>query len=113
MLLREMFSPIGAPAEEKSDIDWTGDLKFFIDNDDKLLTNVLFPAVKRHRENKGNPNAYKLYIHPLESCLEQYCNKFEIDEKEKKFPKDSLIELAKKIAEEQEKHMTNGDYENK
>jgi hypothetical protein len=111
MLLREMFSPIGAPAEEKSDIDWMGDLKFFIDNDDKLLTNVFFPAVKKHKEHKGNPSAFKLYIRPLEQCVEQYCTKFEIDEKENKFSKEGLIELAKKIAEEQEKHMSNGDYE--
>ena len=111
MLLREMFSPIGAPNDEEQDIDWIGDLKFFIDNDDRLLNQHFFPAVKRHKEHVGNPNAYKVYIRPLENCLEQYCNKFEIEGREEKFPKESLIELAKKIAEEQEQHITNGDYD--
>jgi hypothetical protein len=111
MLLREMFSPIGAPKDNEADIDWLGDLKFFIDNDNKMLGNYFFPAVKRHKEHKGNPNAYKIYIRPLEKCLGEYCNKFKIEEAETKFPKESLIELAKKIAEEQERFMDNGDYE--
>ena len=29
MLLREMFSPIGAPKDEQQEIDWIDDLKFF------------------------------------------------------------------------------------
>ena len=40
MLLREMFSPIGAPKEQESDIDWIGDLKFFIDNDTDVLSKM-------------------------------------------------------------------------
>jgi hypothetical protein len=111
MLLSEMFSPIGAPKDNEQDIDWMGDLKFFIDNDEKMLGNYFFPAVKKHKEHKGNPNAYKLYMHPLESCLNHYKEKFQIEEAEEKFPKDKLIELAKKIAEEQERFMENGDYE--
>lgn len=111
MLLSEMFSPIGAPKDNEQDIDWMGDLKFFIDNDEKMLGNYFFPAVKKHKEHKGNPNAYKLYMRPLESCLSHYKEKFQIEEAEEKFPKDKLIELAKKIAEEQERFMENGDYE--
>jgi hypothetical protein len=86
-------------------------LKFFIDNDDTVLKNYFFPAVNRHKEHRGNPNAYKIYIRPLESCKEAYCEKFEIESAEDKFPKDKLIELAKMIATEQEKHMEKGDYE--
>ncbi len=38
MLLKEMFSAIGAPKEtDQQDIDWLDDLKFFIDNDDTML----------------------------------------------------------------------------
>jgi hypothetical protein len=111
MLLSEMFSPIGAPKDNDQDVDWLGDLKFFIDNDEKMLGNYFFPAVKKHKEHKGNPNAYKLYMRPLESCLGHYKEKFQIEEAEEKFPKDKLIELAKKIAEEQERFMENGDYE--
>jgi hypothetical protein len=50
-------------------------------------------------------------MRPLESCKESYCEKFEIESPEDKFPKEKLIELAKMIAAEQEKHMEKGDYE--
>jgi hypothetical protein len=36
---------------------------------------------------------------------------FEIDAPEEKFPKEKLIELAKRCAEEQEKYISKGDYE--
>jgi hypothetical protein len=36
MKLFELFSPIGAPKEADQDIDWIGDLKFYI-----LLLNVI------------------------------------------------------------------------
>jgi hypothetical protein len=111
MLLKEMFSPIGAPKQDQQDIDWLDDLKFFIDNDDAMLNNYFFPAVKRHKEHRGNPNAYKIYIRPIEHCKEAYCEKFEIDIPEEKFPKEKLIELAKRCAEEQEKYISKGDYE--
>jgi hypothetical protein len=110
MLLKEMFSAIGAPTSEQDDIDWIGDLKFFIDNDDAALKNYFFPAVDRHKEHKGHPDAYKIYMRPLESCKESYCEKFEIESPEDKFPKEKLIELAKMITAEQEKHMEKGDY---
>jgi hypothetical protein len=111
MLLREMFSTIGAPTSDQEDIDWVGDLKSFIDNDDTVLKNYFFPAVNRHKEYQGHPDAYKIYMRPLESCKESYCEKFEIESPEDKFPKEKLIELAKMIAAEQEKHMEKGDYE--
>lgn len=108
-----MFSPVGGPKEtEQPQIDWVDDLKFFIDNDNDMLNKNLFPAIRKHQEYQGHPEAYKLYIKPVERCLEHYCNKYEVDEKEEKFPKEELIELAKKIAEEQDKLIERGDYEN-
>ena len=112
MLLREMFSPIGAPNEADQEVDWMDDLKFFIDNDDKLLSGHFFPAVKRHKEHLGNPNVYKVYIRPIEHSLGEYCNKFDVENREEKFPKDKLIELAKRFATEQESHLKRGDYDN-
>jgi hypothetical protein len=109
MLLKEMFSPIGAPKEE-NDIDWIGDLKFFIDNDSQILSKQFFPAIKRHQQHKGHPDAYKLYLHPLEGVCETYCKKFEVKNKEEVFPKEKLIELAKHFADEQERHIERGDY---
>lgn len=110
MLLKEMFSPIGAPKEQEAEVDWIDDLKFFIDNDTDTLSNHFFPAIKRHQQYKGHPDAYKLYIKPLESCCNEYCNKYEVENKEEVFPKDKLIELAKRMAFEQEKHIDRGDY---
>jgi hypothetical protein len=111
MLLKEMFSPIGAPKDDQQDIDWLDDLKFFIDNNDQMLNQYFFPAIKRHKENKGNPHVFKLYIRPVENCLNQYCDKFDIENREEKFPKDKLIDLAKRFADEQEKYIEKGDYE--
>lgn len=113
MLLREMFSPIGAPKDDQQDIDWLDDLKFFIDNDNKSLEQYFFPAVKRHKEYQGNPNVFKVYIRPVERCMEMYCQKYEIENPEEKFPKEKIIELAKRFASEQEKFLERGDYENK
>jgi ABC-type tungstate transport system permease subunit len=111
MLLKEMFSSAEKPTDPQDDIDWLGDLKFFMDNDDTMLNQYFFPAVKRHKEHKGNPNAYKIYVRSLERCLEAYCNKFEVTEPQDKFPKEKIIELARHIAEEQEKFIERGDYD--
>lgn len=111
MLLKEMWSAIGAPKEDDQEIDWLDDLKFFIDNDDKMLSQYFFPAIKRHQEHKGNPSVFKIYIRPIEHCLDHYCDKFEIEDREEKFPKEKIIDLAKRFAEEQEKHIDKGDYE--
>ncbi len=111
MLLREMWSAIGAPKEEDQEIDWLDDLKFFIDNDDQMLNQYFFPAVKRHKEYQGHPRVFQVYIKPLQNCLNHYCDKFDIQDREEKFPKDKLIDLAKRIATEQEKYLEKGDYD--
>jgi len=110
MKLMEMFSAIGAPKEELKDIDWADDLKFFIDNDDKLLTQYMFPALQKHEKHAGHPDAYKLYLRPIKECCKIYIKKFEIENPKDKFTEDILEDLAKKIAEEQEKHIKDGDY---
>lgn len=109
MKLLEMFSAIGAPKQDDQSIDWIGDLKFFIDNDDKMLSNYFFPAIKKHELHKGNPNAWKLYMPGLERCAEAYCSKYEQSLGEI-FPKEKLIELAHQMAAEQERHIIKGDY---
>jgi len=111
MLLKEMFSPPEAD-KDQSDVDWIDDLKFFIDNDDKMLSNYFFPAVDKHKLHKGHPDAYKLYLKAIEHCKDHYCTKYEIQEPQDKFPKDKLIDLARMFADEQEKHIEDGSYEN-
>ena len=110
MKLNELFSPIGAPSKN-DDINWHSDFKFFIDNDNSVLSNVMFPAIKKHMNYRGHPSAYKIYIKPLQQCKEMYCNKYKIETPEEKFTKEDIIGMARKIAAEQEKYIERGDYE--
>lgn len=110
MKLLEMFSPIGAPKADQSDIDWLDDLKFYIDNDNSMLQKNLFPAIEKHKKHIDHPDAYKIYLAPIKRCCENYCEKFEIEDAEEKFSKEKLIELAKHIAQEQKKFILHGDY---
>jgi hypothetical protein len=112
MKLNEFF-PSPDKQDNDKDIDWADDLKFFIDNEPRLLSNYLFPAVKKHKDYIKHPKAYKIYLKPLNSCMKEYCKTFDIEDPGKKFPKELLIDLAKKIAEEQKKHLEDGDYETK
>lgn len=111
MLLNEMFSPIGAPKPDQSDIDWLDDLKFYIDNDNSMLQKNLFPAVEKHKKHVDHPDAYKIYLTPIKRCCENYCERFEIEDAEEKFPNEKLIELAKHIANEQKEFIKRGDYD--
>jgi len=113
MLLREMFGYYGAPAadKEEQEVDWLDDLHFYIDNNDQMLNQYFFPAVKRHKEHQGNPNVFKVYIRPIEHCLDHYCKEFSVSDREQKFPKEKIIELAKRYADEQNKFIEKGDYE--
>ena len=110
MLLKELFSPVGAPNDQENDINWHDDLKVFIDNE--VMSNVMFPAIKKHEKYRGHPDAYKLYIKPVESCCDMYCKKFDVQKPEEKFSRGNMISLARQIAKEQEMHLENGDYEN-
>lgn len=111
MLLREMFSPVGGPKEDQSDIDWLGDLKFFIDNDNRMLEDYFFPAVKKHQKYLKHPSAYKIYIKPLKRCLTHYKEKYQVEDVDDKFPDEAIIELAQRICKEQENYIEKGDYE--
>lgn len=105
------YSPIGAPSEDgESDIDWLSDLKFYIDNDDKLLNNHFFPSIKKHHKFLGNENIYKIYMKPVLTSLDEYCDHYDIEDRDEKFPSSLIKELARKIASEQEEHINNGEY---
>ena len=111
MKLMELFSPLANNLDEQDDIDWLGDLKFFIDNDDRMLEQYMFPAIKVHREHHDNPKVYQAYIKPLQECLKEYVAKYEVQDASKKFPKEAIIELAKSLATTQGSFIKNGDYE--
>ena len=106
-----MWSAIGAPKQEQDDIDWLDDLHFYIDNNDQLLNKHFFPAVEKHKKYQDHPMVFKLYMKPVEECMESYCEEFNIEDKEEKFPKGKLIELAKRFAMEQANFIKKGDYE--
>lgn len=107
----EMFSSVDEREKDLDDIDWIGDLKFHIDNNDHLLTNYIFPSMFKHKKYIDSSDAYKIYMHPLKSCLEDYCKKYKIEDAGKKFTKEKLVSLAKQIAEEQKKHIEDHDYD--
>ena len=105
------YSPIGAPSDDAAnDIDWLDDLKFYIDNDEKLLNNHFFQAIKKHHKFVGNPNIYKIYIKPILTSIDQYCDHYDIDDKDEKFTDSEIIKMAKKLAGEQESNINNGEY---
>ena len=111
MKLMEMFEPEkGFAYNDLSDVDWADDLKFFIDNDNKLLEKHIFPAVSKHERHAGHPNAYRFYVKPVIECIKVYVRRFEIDEPKKIFTREMVETLARKIAEEQAKHIEGGDY---
>lgn len=110
MLLKEMFSTISGPKTANDSIDWVSDLKFFIDNEDSLLTQHIFPTVRKHKKHVGNPDVYKMYINPIKCCLKEYCKKFNIDDIKDKFPRNTLENIAREIAANQETFIKNGNY---
>ena len=110
MLLKELFSPIGAP-NDNQDVNWLEDLKFFIDNDNDVISNVMFPAIKKHKKYAGHPDAYKIYIKPIKTCKEMYCKKYDLEGIKDQITKEQIITMARNIAAEQETFIENGDYE--
>lgn len=110
MKLMELFSP-AEKDQQTDDIDWLGDLKFYIDNDDSMLEQHIFPAMKRHKNHVGESGVHKIYIAPIKKCLEAYCEEYDIQEPETKFTDDAISELAKHFAQIQEQFINRGDYE--
>ena len=113
MKLFELFSRNPeTPQDDQEDINWLDDLKFYIDHDDALLTQHLFPAVKKHKENPEDLDAYKIYIKPLRQCAINYCDKFGTEKSHKElFPPQDIVKLAKMFADSQGKFIEKGDYE--
>ena len=110
VMIREMFSPLGGQAQN-SDIDYAEDLKFFIDNESEVLSRHMFPAIKKHLQHRNNPDAYKLYLKPVQKCAKIYAEKFKVESIQEKITKEQLIVLAKQIAKEQDRHISRGDYD--
>lgn len=108
MLLFEFFNAVRE--QDNTQVDWIGDLKFFIDQDDTCFIDYIYPAIMKHKKHVGNPNAYKLYMRPLKKCLNRYSDEYNVKDLDIKFPESELVDLAKVIASEQEIYIKNGDY---
>ncbi len=118
MRLMELFSVPNAADDEKHkkfdrDVDYINDLKFWIDNSDKALSNYIFPAVKHHYAYPDHPESFTHYIEPLKKCAEEYCREFDLmPYKEEIFNDEEIKKLAERVATEQTEHMHKGDYKN-
>ena len=112
MRLMELFSqPENSDPRLNSDINYLDDLKFFIDNNNDRVSNVLFPAIKKHRESPDDEKSYKFYVQPLKMCAEEYVNEYQLEDiKDEIFSNESILELAKRIAEEQLAHIRSKEY---
>jgi hypothetical protein len=110
MLLKEMFSPLGGPKVDQPDVDWLDDLKFFIDDNEDLISRFIMPAIHKHKQHRYHPAAFKLYIKPLNQCADIYCNKFDLN-REEIFPESQIIELAHQMYEQQNKFIDQKNYE--
>lgn len=114
MRLNELFAGPTQTKDKRLDpeIDYISDLKFFIDNDDEILSKAFFPAIKQQRDSEDTENHFKLYIKPIRQSLDKYCHEHELfDIKDDIFPADRIVELAKRFAEEQAEHIKRGSYE--
>ena len=111
MLLKELFQSPMDFANSEQDIDWIDDLKVFMDNDDETLSKYFFPAVDKHKQDPDNEDAFKLYIKPVSMCVDKYCQTYDLPEKNTFFPPEKVIELSKKIAQEQKAYIKRGDYD--
>ena len=117
MKLMELFSvPSVDEIEDKKfdrEVDYVDDLKFWIDSNDKMLSNFIFPAVKHHLVAPDHPESFMHYVEPLKKCAEAYCNEFDLnDHKDEIFNEEEIKKLAERFAEEQSKHIRKGDYDN-
>jgi hypothetical protein len=112
----ELFSP---PSEMKEkderldpEINYLDDLKYFIDNEDTLLSKFFFPAISKQKKQADNDQAYKLYVEPVRKTVNVYCQKFKLEDiKDKIFNDNSIIKVAKRIADEQKNHINKKEYE--
>lgn len=118
MRLFELFDR----AEEKpdkridADIDYVDDFKFYVDNNDEVLSKVFFPAIekqKQHTSQEDNDEPpHHIYLKAVKQTIPLYCKEFELEDIKEDIFTDEIIEaICKKFAEGQVKHIEAGDYD--
>jgi len=116
MKLMELFAP---PAEMKekdkrldSEINYLDDLKYFIDTENDVLSKFFFPAISQQKKQADKENSFKLYIEPVRKTVSIYCKKFKLEDiQDKIFNNDSVIKIARRIADEQSDHIKKKEYD--
>jgi len=116
MKLMELFAP---PSEMKEkderldpEINYLEDLKYFIDTEDDVLSKFFFPAISQQKKQSDKENSFKLYVEPVKKTVSIYCKKFKLEDiQDKIFNNDSVIKVAKRIADEQTNHIKKKDYD--
>jgi hypothetical protein len=83
-----------------------------MDHNDAIVRDLILPAVQKHKTSPKAPKAFKLYIMPVMKCRKMYADQFKVDDVEKKISHKEVIKIARKMAEEQSKHIEKKDYEN-
>lgn len=113
MRLMELFSqPDNKDPRLNPDINYLDDLKFYVDNNSEMLSNIFFPAIKEQQAKNDPQEAYKLYIKPIRFAVEKYCEEYDLkDVKDDIFTDENVNEIAKRFATEQHNHINNKDYD--
>ena len=94
------------------EINYLEDLKFFIDNNNNILSKLFFPAITKHKKQGNTEDSYKLYIEPVKKSIDIYCKKYELDDfKDKIFSDNAVLDISKKFAQEQNDHIQHKDYD--
>ena len=94
------------------EINYLDDLKVFIDNEDSVLSKFFFPAIHKHRDSDDNENAFKLYLNPVKQTIPVYCKKYKLEDiQDQLFNNEDIVKIAKRFAEEQQRHIKKKDYD--
>jgi hemerythrin-like domain-containing protein len=94
------------------EINYLDDLKVFIDNEDSVLSKFFFPAIHKHKDHGDQEDSFKLYLHPVKQTIPVYCKKYNLEDiQDQVFSKEDIIKVAKKFAEEQQRHIKKKDYD--
>ena len=116
MKLMELFSSSDQSKDQDDrldpEINYLDDLKYFIDNENGILSKFFFPAINKHKNIGNDESSYKIYILPVKHSADVYCKKFKLEDvKDEIFSNESLIKIAKRFAEEQKNHIDHKDYD--
>ena len=94
------------------EVNYLDDLKFYIDNNNKIQMKLMVPAIDKHQQSGNIKDAYKFYLRPIEICAKVYCKKYGLEKYIGDiFSKNGIVDLAKAYAEQNDNIFNNRDGE--